>query len=44
MVNPIAYWVVECAECEAEGPPAKTEEQAIRFWNERAPASEEEQK
>jgi hypothetical protein len=40
MVYPIAYWVAECTECEAEGPPAKSEDQAIEFWNERTPASE----
>lgn len=29
-------WIVNCYECGAEGPRAKTEKEAIELWNKRA--------
>lgn len=29
-------WIVNCYQCGAEGPRAKTEEEAIELWNRRA--------
>ena len=34
------YWFAHCSDCGADGPMAKTEDEAIRFWNDR-PEEEE---
>ncbi len=28
-------WVIECCECQAQGPHAETEDEAFRLWNKR---------
>ena len=34
------YWFACCPDCGARGPMAKTEEEAIRFWNDRTEEEE----
>ena len=34
------YWFACCPDCGARGPMAKTREEAIRFWKDRAEADE----